>query len=299
MGVAHRFARTGTALYAGLTHEVNGKPVWTGRIVVNERVVDAPLRWRRPRRIFVNSMSDLFHEDVADETIDRIFAVMALAPRHTFQILTKRPERMHEYMSARVVNAGNEPRIAAFAGAVSKMADARGLPERSLQWPLANMWLGVSVEDQRRADERIPLLLQTPVALRFLSMEPLLGPVDIRNYLSETGGVDWVIVGGESGPEARPMHLDWARALRDQCLGARVPFFFKQWGEWAPDTLATGAFWDTVLRHEWPDETLPNGKMAQISLRAGKKRAGRTLDGRSWDEMPPHLAALPACMVSA
>jgi protein gp37 len=166
--------------------------------------LDQPLRWRRPRRIFVNSLSDLFHDAVPDEFIDRVFGVMGRAKWHTFQILTKRPKRMAEY----VASPGRSERVCAAADAMPG-----GLSGAICQgfWPLPNVWLGVSVEDQRAADERIPLLLETPAAVRFLSCEPLLGPVDLKGYLpfqvelpprpdryfGWRRGIDWVIVGGE------------------------------------------------------------------------------------------------------
>jgi protein gp37 len=168
--------------------------------------LDAPLRWRKPRRVFVNSMSDLFHDAVPDEFIGRVFAVMGRAPQHTFQILTKRPERMQRFCDWN---------------------------RRTGNPPLRNVWLGVSCEDQETADERVPLLLQVPAAVRFLSCEPLLGPIDLRLRMEPQvhhapNQVDWVIVGGESGRGFRPMDLDWARSLREQCAAASVPFFFKQ-----------------------------------------------------------------------
>lgn len=166
-----------------------------------------PLSWQRPRRIFVNSMSDLFHEDVPDEFIMQVFFIMAAAGRHTFQVLTKRPRRMLDWF--------------AWFEACKPAYDRND--------PYSNVWLGVSVENQEAADERIPLLRQTPAAVRFLSCEPLLGGMDISPYLRS---VDWVIAGGESGPGARPADLAWFRSLRDQCAAAGVPFFMKQmWGE--------------------------------------------------------------------
>jgi protein gp37 len=204
-----------------------------------------PLRWRRPRRIFVNSVSDLFHEGVPDDYIAAVFGVMAAAPQHTFQVLTKRPERARRWFSQ-----GMDVQAAACAR-LDEIGFERGCgsafePE---VWPLPNVWLGVSVEDQSAADERIPHLLTTPAAVRFLSCEPLLGPVDLRPWLMKlatsgpgwklTGGtaleiadkvLDWVIVGGESGPGSRPMHLAWARSLVSQCRDAKVPVFVKQLG---------------------------------------------------------------------
>lgn len=183
--------------------------------------LEKPLHWKKPRRIFVNSMSDLFHEDVPDEYIDRVFAVMALTPQHTYQILTKRPERMRAYFDGdssirwRHIQDAATPYVAL---------------------PLPNVWLGVTVENQRWADERIPILLDTPAAVRFLSCEPLLEAIDIEHYVHAAWGpdederLDWVICGGESGPRHRPFDVDWARSLRDQCADAGVAYFCKQLG---------------------------------------------------------------------
>lgn len=211
--------------------------------------LDQPLRWKKPRRIFVNSMSDLFHERISDEYIAQVFAVMAAAPRHTFQILTKRHARMRSLLtSARWAEL--------LTDATEWPTGADIDPER----PLDNVWLGVSVEDQKWADIRIRVLLETPTAVRFLSCEPLLGPVDLTVAFAQDHPVDWVIVGGESGAGARPMRSDWARSLRDQCVAAGVPFLFKQWGSHDAD-----------------------GKPAQ------KHTAGRDLDGRTWDQYPHAL----------
>ncbi len=262
---------------------------WTGVVrVIEDHMLD-PIRWRKPRRIFVNSMSDLFHENVTDETIDRVFAVMSLAPRHTYQVLTKRPARMAAYLSGsaardRVCSLVNRP-------------DIWGRPVGDFQinpphWPLPYVWLGVSAEHQAAADERIPLLLQTPAAVRFLSCEPLLGPVNLGLTLLPRAGhvrrLDWVIAGGESGHGARPMHPGWARSLRDQCVGAGVPFFFKQWGA------------HTVVPTDPESPRLPqkarwlnlagghgfHGEQVVAVLPVPKKLAGRDLDGRTWDEFP-------------
>ena len=200
--------------YKGLTKQVNGNPVWTGKIArAPEHIFYAPLKWRKPTRVFVNSMSDLFHEDVRDEWIDRIFAIMALSPRHTFQILTKRLKRMQKYSGRRAA--------------------------------LDNVWLGVSVENQQAADERIPLLLDTYAATRFISAEPLLGPLALEALLP---GIDWVVVGGESGPGKRPVNLDWMRDIRDQCKAAGVPLFVKQIDKVIPIPA------DLMIR-EWPKES--------------------------------------------
>ncbi len=196
-----------------------------------------PLKWRRPRRVFVNSMSDLFHRDVPDWFIDHVFAIMALCRQHTFLVLTKRQERMRDYIMG-MGCSGDLSRLGSIAVAQTGSPCAAHIEDDD--WPLPNVWLGVSVENQAAADERIPLLLGTPGAVRFVSAEPLLGPVDLDaiprlsgdGYLRPLDGrfrtLDWVIAGGESGPKSRPMELEWARFLRDQCGQAQVPFFMKQ-----------------------------------------------------------------------
>lgn len=282
--------------------------------------LDAPLHWAKPRRVFVNSMSDLFHEDVPDAFIEKVFFLMAHAPLHTFQILTKRPARMQEWTTL------NGP-DAVFAGESLEHEDAL----RNYSWPLKNVWLGVSVEDQDTADERIPLLLQTPAAIRFVSYEPALGPVDF-NHLSRPPGdadrqmpgfaacqrftisalhgqngvemrdgkryyseqndsathLDWLIAGGESGPNARPAHPDWFRSARDQCAAAGVPFFFKQWGNWAPSGSGNTFVCELdgsaqQMTPGWHQHC--GGSHACVS-RIGKKDAGRRLDGIYHDEYP-------------
>lgn len=212
-----------------------------------------PLSWRKPRKVFVNSMSDLFHEDVPDSFIDQVFAVMALAPDHTFQVLTKRAARMWLYVRA----THRHQAIVAAMDMPSWLPAGRRFLRVPENWPLPNVWLGVSVENQPFADERIPLLLQTPAAVRFISAEPLLGPVDLGQFIGapdEDGHcvrcgcafeegcthdecpagfgprLDWVIVGGESGPEARPFDLAWPRSIVQQCKAAGVPVFVKQLG---------------------------------------------------------------------
>lgn len=238
-----RCAKGAPSHYDGTTQPSKAGPVWTGKVALApDHILTAPLRWSRPRRIFVNSMGDLFHESVPDAWIDRVFAVMALAEQHTFQIITKRAKRMREYASRAA--ACGEHWLAHIPDAPAE------------KWPLPNVWLGVSAEDQTRADERIPELLETPAAVRFVSAEPLLGPLDLLGPDMEgplTNGeptqaqidadrtgwrvirygvsrLDWIIVGGESGPGARPMHPQWARDIRDQCERAGVPFFMKQMG---------------------------------------------------------------------
>jgi protein gp37 len=209
----------------GIATRANGGR-WTGNVVLDEKALVKPLYWRKPRRIFVNSVSDLFHESVTDEMRDRIFAVMALCPQHTFQILTKRPERMHQYLTASRTLFG--------------IAHADPLMDPLFfdthDWPLPNVWLGASVENQAAADERAPIIrdIAEDGWQTFFSCEPLLSQVHVLPYLAKPAealrGAVWLICGGESGPHARPMHPQWARDLRDQCSAAEVPFFMKQMG---------------------------------------------------------------------
>ncbi len=244
----------------GLTEPSKAGPVWNGEVRFNEDWLTQPLRWKKPRRIFVAAHGDLFHENIPDEWVDRIFAVMALCPQHIFQVLTKRPDRMRDYMNGVFFDlTGDEPlsRWRAASEHLNWFIDAPGdLPYMGHLWkgshfPAPNVWLGTSVEDQQRADERIPLLLDTPAALRWVSYEPALGPVDFRRFFRQPasgiylpavrglrivdsaagpGGVDWIITGGESGPGARPFDIDWARSTIKQCKEAQVPVFMKQCG---------------------------------------------------------------------
>lgn len=258
-------------------------------------VLDLPERWQRPRRIFVNSMSDLFHDAVPDEFIDEVFAAMARSPQHVFQILTKRPARMLAY-------------LAQAEGQIRDLVKYEPTAE-AMQWPLPAVHLGVSIEDQPSADERISQLLQTPAAVRWISAEPLLAAVDLRPYLDwafanadmSRPDLGWVVAGGESGPHARPMHPDWVRSLRDQCAAAGVPFLFKQWGEWAPDwdgamtceSCGKSKF-DSAIRRAGVDACgscgdsfwLATAKPLDSMCRVGKKAAGRLLDGVEHNEYP-------------
>jgi protein gp37 len=212
--------------YEGLAE--HGK--FNGTVRLLEDRLTLPLKWRKPRMIFVDSMSDLFHESVPDEYIAEVWAVMAASQRHTFQILTKRHGRMRSLLSSRVFfSAVNQ----AYCCLPSDVPSITGY-----KWPLRNIWLGVSAEDQHWADIRIPALLDTPAAVHFVSAEPLLGPINLRHVVPgpcpchgiERDGLSWIIVGGESGRGARPMRVEWARSIRDQCEAAGVPFFFKQAG---------------------------------------------------------------------
>lgn len=280
------------------------------RVTLHPERLAEPLRWRKPRRIFVCSMGDLFHEDVPDAFIAQVWHRMHLAQEHTFLVLTKRADRMRSWVShcgdaqalGWITHNGTPP-AKAYAGTGIIVGTHRA-------WPLANVWLGVSAEDQRSADERIPLLLDTPAAVRFVSCEPLLGPVDLYGgdpdprlggtvagrglslepfWLPEDDPsgpprpcVTWVIAGGESGPGARPCHPDWVRSLRDQCQAADVPFFFKQWGEYVHVAQMTEDC------HRAVDAVHNLAGHGQDFWGVGKKAAGRELDGRTWDEMPEH-----------
>lgn len=228
------------ALHSELDKTESVKPRWNGMVRLLEDRLQEPLHWKKPRKIFVCDMADLFHESVPEEYIDRVWAVMAMKRRHTFQVLTKRPKRMQEYLNfhSRDVRVSLAPfRIPGITTAEAE----HWVPilEDYMRRPLPNVWLGVSVENQHFADERIPLLSDTPAAVRFLSCEPLLGNLNLQ----WSTGIHWVICGGESGTNARPMHPDWARSLRDQCQSAGVPFFFKQWGEFAP----MGTYMDPIV----------------------------------------------------
>jgi protein gp37 len=272
--------------YTGTTEPSKAGPVWTGKVALApEATLLQPLRRKKPTMWFVNSMGDLFHEDVPRAWIDEVFVVMADSPQHTFQVLTKRAARMREYVGGLVKRR-------------QELDCHSGLDW--CDWPLPNVWLGVSAERQTEADQRIPDLLATPAAVRFVSAEPLLGPIEFsdvskrRDAVSRLGkgaldGLHWVIVGGESGPGARPMHPDWARSIRDQCAAASVPFFFKQWGEWAPSVVPPLNPRAQLVRksdgRHGPVGAVDGEQLAGIE-KLGKSRAGRLLDGRLHDAMP-------------
>lgn len=259
--VAARFSGSGAA-YEGLAVMKNGEPRWTGEIRFIEKHLRDPLRWKTPMRIFVNSMSDLFHPGVSDEMLGRIFDVMATAPQHVYQILTKRPERMREVLAQFASVATSIRRDQAFK--------QPGITEK--ECPPKNWHFGVSIEDQKTAEERLPILMRCETEMRIVSYEPAIGPVDFRKSLGVDGAVDWIICGGESGPGARPMHPEWARKTRDFCIASRIPFFFKQWGEWLPG-LQDGA-----------EKIVMN--CGDKPIRIGKTKAGSLLDGREWKEYP-------------
>lgn len=225
MGMARRLELMGMDKYAGLTRKTGDRFVWTGRARTDVNALEIPLTWRKPRKVFVNSMSDLFHEDIPTAFIHAVWDVMRRTPRHSYQILTKRPERMVDV--------------------VSKMDDA----------VLPNVWLGTSVEN-RVAVDRIGILATVPAAVRFISFEPLIGP--IGNI--DMSGIDWAIVGGESGRAARPISEEWIDEIHRQCASQGVAFFFKQWGAWGGD-----------------------------KRKRSKKANGRLYRGQTWDAMPISL----------
>lgn len=314
----------------GLTLDTKTGPVWTGEVRFNAHWLDQPLRWTRPRMIFVVAHGDLFQEKVPQAWIDRIFAVMALCPQHVFQVLTKRSARMRDYLN----DPNCRDRIDAVMNEIAPAHWHRREIEDYGGWPLKNVWAGVSVEDQERANERVPHLLATPAALRWVSAEPLLSRVDFTSIdlglrqgvvLGEDGEpdrpetfrlvrdalrpgldderIDFIVVGGESGARARPMHPDWARKIRDDCAAAEVVFHFKQHGAFTaeidrerddPDWRADYSF---RLNDREPDIEWLNldggrgfhGQRFHVMRRVGKKAAGFELDGRVHHDLPARV----------
>lgn len=310
--------------FAGLTTRTEDGPDWTGRVNLLPDRLMQPVKWRKPRRIFVNSLADLFHDDVPAEYIAQVFAVMAWAGWHTFQLLTKRHGRLRSLL--------NDPAFVELVRRAYRALYGAGAPARDIEWPLPNVWVGVSAEDQHWAAIRVHALLATPAAVHWVSAEPLLGPIDLRNlevrkgvlldalcgdvktaggeiYAACPGSVSWVVAGGESGPGARPMHPDWPRSLLAQCRASRASFLFKQWGAWGPLSPVDdqGRFtWQGAhavandgMVYDPADLAWPDGPRRGEAIRAGhdrahltnmyrlgKKATGRELDGRTWDQFP-------------
>lgn len=276
-----------------------------------------PLSWKKPKRIFVNSMSDLFHRKVPVAFLDDVFTVAAIAMRHTFQILTKRPARARDYL--------NDPDL--LERLYCNWPKFSGSPAEVAAWPLPNVWMGTSVENQAMADKRVPLLLDTLAAVRWLSCEPMLGPIELDRWLKVckhwkgedsqptapwhppypkhwyepqglvgagwTRPLHWIVGGGESGTknqQVRPVHPMWARSLRDQCVAAGVPFHWKQWGNYAPFGYCSA----NSLNAEGPDGEYgyilgpadEHGFTYVYGSPANLKRNGRLLDGKLWDQFP-------------
>jgi protein gp37 len=288
-----------TARYAGtVARDSKGQLNWTGRINFDEEVLKHPLSWREPSMIFVNSLSDPFHKNVKQSWRDRMCAVMALCAHHTFQLLTKEPETALAYFT----DPETPDRIgdASFNDHEVMMTSDPACPSEdfvSLQWPLPNVWLGFSAEDQETFDRRWRYMKPLAEAgwTVFASLEPLLGSIILPDDFLAFGARVQVIVGGESGPDARPMHPDWVRALRWQCVAHCVSFFFKQWGEWLPVAMPRldARVGETLLIHldgkteaaTWTDVIDAREEVWAVQ-RVGKKTAGRVLDGRTWDEFP-------------
>ena len=222
MQMAYRLEAMGVDKYKGLTRRSGNRSVWKGIVNEDRKSLDIPIKWKKPRKIFVNSMSDLFHDGVSDDFILEVWNVMRQTPRHSYQILTKRPDRMRDLLATAV------PEI------------------------LPNVWLGTSVENAE-VIHRIDELRDVPAAIRFISFEPLIGPVGTLNLYD----IDWAIVGGESGPRARPIEEAWIDDIYDACQLSQTAFFFKQWGTWGSDMK-----------------------------KRSKKANGRQYRGRTWDEMP-------------
>ena len=267
--------------------------------------LEQPLHWRKPRKVFVCSMADLFHDDVPDEYIAKVFAVMSQAPHCTFQVLTKRPARMRSLLRSDHFQSDAHSR------AIDLIQNRT--VEHPVRWPMPNVWIGTSVENQKWADIRVPILLDTPAAVRWLSCEPLLGPVDMHLATTpwDEAGIDWVVVGGESGPPTeggpgvRPMHPRWALSIRDFCQAAGIPFLYKQTGDWAPQDVERYSDLMPMAGDGRACVVEPDGRVSAAwsmggrdaregsvtaegapMLLVGKKRAGRELDGRTWDEYP-------------
>ena len=281
---------------AGLTKPTKAGPVWNGVVRLNEGWLKQPMQWKRSRRIFVCAHGDLFHENVPDDWIDQVFAVMALSSRHTFQILTKRPDRMRDYVSRWFKRLSSLPVMVDHPTGRSRFSDL-------VDWAvfpsiLPNVWLGVSAERQEEWDQRKDHLRLTPAAVRFASFEPLLGSIVELNPMSAY--LQWAIVGGESGLSSRLMHPSWARSLRDACTKAGVPFFFKQWGEFFPTDTTLAEFLHQsddrrigeriVGANDFEGFPAHGVERFQVMRRLGKTAAGRLLDGVEHNGMPRRAA---------
>ncbi|MEN6325821.1 MAG: phage Gp37/Gp68 family protein [Syntrophomonas sp.] len=313
-------------------------------VVKHDDVFMLPIKWRKPSRIFVCSMGDLFHDAVEERWIDAVFAAMGSTydtscvdennvatgykQRHVYMVLTKRPERMRDYILELLKLDWESLRKRFYHIAMGMCDIIRGplyahmnasmIVATWIKQGMPGLWLGVTAENQARADERIPILLQTPAAVRFVSIEPMLGEIDLTRInigpvasyntlageILEPGSVtsghgvnklDWAICGGETGTGARPMHPDWVRSLRDQCQAAGTPFFFKSWGDWSPfyDRDIDDPDWrkipeesKTVCRLNLAGGQGFHGDRVVYFKKVGKKKAGRLLDGQEWDQYP-------------
>ena len=315
--MAFRLMHMGQEKYKGVVHKTpGGKIQWTGKINLDESALTIPLKTKKPTVFFVNSMSDLFHKDVPFYFIDKVFAVMSLCPHHTFQVLTKRVDIMLRYFTGEkgfsttqrvqgiCLDYLKDGKMKFFGFGPNDWSEYKLYSDKLQSFPLKNVWIGASVENQKAADERIPLLLQVPAAIRWLSCEPLLGPVDLmsivfdwknsgRKYAASITNkqIQWVVAGGESGTNARPMHPFWARLLRDQCESANIPFFFKQWGEWEPKYYFNSETGNRVFQICTDDKkqclvgSMKEGDAVNM-YKVGKKAAGSLLDGKEYKNYP-------------
>ncbi len=274
MSIAARFSGPGMP-YEGLAYRTTQGPKWTGKIMLVHDALLQPMRWSKPRKVFVNSMSDLFHDGIPDSFIDECFAVMALAGQHTYQILTKRSARMRQYLSD--PHCGQ--RVFAAMRAITGADLDHSIEFKQPKWPLRNVWMGISAENQEYLQERIDDLFYTPAAVRWLSLEPLLGRIDLCEalgmYWNSTmqcfeatgavlnrgrgrGGIDWVVVGAESGHGARIMDVEWLRALARQCKGAGMPLFAKQLSGAAGHVIKDVSLFPSDLQiREYPENVKP------------------------------------------
>lgn len=294
--------------FEGLTVIEGGKPNWSGVVRLDESILSWPLKWKKARNIFVASSGDLFHEALPDEAIDRVFVIMLLCPQHRFQVLTKRPERMLKYwrdaaaLRDRWFHVLHDTRIfpgdprRAVLGRPSRAGVAEGITKGWRSLLLPNVQMGFSAENQHWFDIRWAAMREIAKMgwLVWCSYEPALGPIDMSKALSE--GLRWVVCGGESGPGARPMHADWAKGVRDQCVAAGVSFHFKQWGHWQDGSsenpgvdcvvLNDGRRFSFTVEPDYETRGRWNDFAPRMMAPVGKKAAGRLLDGRLWDEFP-------------
>jgi protein gp37 len=264
-----------------------------------------PLKWRKPANVFVCSMGDLFHKDVPTAEIDKVFAIAAILPKHNFLFLTKRPERMAEYFSTPAKQLAERWEEAIYAMGISDKNDdvdsvACYLHNIcALGWPLKNIWLGVTVENQQAADQRLHYLNSIRAAVKFVSCEPLLSGINFKQSLGESlkwhaGGLknclSWVIAGGETGHNARPIISNWVESLQKQCAYNSIPFFFKGWGEWMPSgQMDAGLRRETYLinpnKYKFKNYC-ENGVCIEVTQKTGKKISGDLLDGKQYHEFP-------------
>lgn len=317
---AERMAASGRLQQFERYRQVITDKKWNGKTVLHEETLLQPLYWRTPRMVFADSMTDLFHENLPFEMIDRVMAVIALCPQHKFQVLTKRADRMAEYFSGRrwgdigqrmLADFANHPgyeKIKELAFRMVPQSQRNGdsdLEDLPSQWPLPNLWLGVTGENQKWLDIRWEYLKQVPAPVKFISHEPAIGRLILPEDFLALRQRGWFICGGESGPGARPMHPDWARGPRDQCSSAGLPFFFKQWGEYTPHGpglvmkndvvfLKDGTLMDVkdTTNDNWYDyyKTPTDCKWMK---RVGREKAGCLLDGVEHKEYPNRKESTP------